>query len=133
MTSAQFYKIIRYVISGGSAAAVTIGTLYICTSKLHIWYLYSSVIAYCFGVCVSFTLQKFWTFSHHSLENIHNEMVLYFLIMIVNLGVNSLLIYFFVDVLKIQYLIAGLLAAGLIAIFSFPVYKKFVFKHQIAI
>jgi putative flippase GtrA len=126
----KYYKIAKYLISGGSAAFVTLLTSYICTSVLHIFYLISSVLAFLAGFCVSFVLQKFWTFSHKSLDQIHKQLGLYLLVGLINLLINVMLMYVFVSIFGIKYLIGQFLASGLIAIISYPVYKKFIFKQS---
>ncbi|MCC2630659.1 MAG: GtrA-like protein [Candidatus Paceibacter sp.] len=127
----KYYKILRYLIAGGSAAFVTLSVSFICTSLLHIWYLLSSVIAFCAGFVVSFILQKFWTFSHRSTEKIHHELALYLMVGLINLAINASLMYIFVDIFHIWYLLGQFIATGLIAIFSFPIYQIFIFKQKL--
>ncbi len=125
----KYYKIFKYLVSGGSAAFVTLLASYIFTSILHIHYLVSSVFAFLAGFAVSFILQKFWTFSHKSLDQIHRQLGLYLLVGLINLCINALLMYIFVGIFHIWYLFGQFLASGLIAIMSYPVYKKFIFKQ----
>jgi putative flippase GtrA len=126
---AKYYKIARYIISGGSAAFVTLSVFYICNSIFHIWYLLASIIAFIAGFCVSFTLQKFWTFSHRSLERVHHEIALYFVVGLINLAINSGLIFIFVDFFHVRPLVGQFLASALIALTSYPIYRIFIFKQ----
>jgi putative flippase GtrA len=129
--SPRFFKLIRYLISGGTAAAVTLSVSFICTSLLKIHYLTSSVIAFSLGLCVSFVLQKFWTFTHHSLHRVKEEAGMYLLVGLFNLCINALLMFFFVEKMHLWYLLGQFLAAGLIAIESYYIYKIVVFKQHL--
>ena len=130
MNQERWYKLLRYLVSGGSAAVVTIGSLYLFKSVFHVWYLTSSIIGYGLGFFVSFTLQKFWTFSHKSLDNIHHEVLLFLSIGLINLGINTFFMYLFVDIAHVHYILSEILVAGLIAVLSFPIYGKIIFKRE---
>jgi len=125
-------KIVRYIISGGSAASVNILFLFLLTHFFGLWYLLSSVIAFMIAFMVSFSLQKFWTFEDASTDAIHKQAGIYFFIITINLLLNTLLMYFFVDFVKIQYILSQIITGGLIACVSFFAYKKFVFKNNIS-
>lgn len=125
-------QIIRYIISGGTAACVDIGFLVLFTEAFGWWYLVSAILAFILAFGVSFGLQKFWTFKDHVTDNMHVQASIYLLVSLVNLGLNTLLMYFFVDLLHMWYVFAQVLTGGLIAILSFFVYKKFIFKNSVA-
>ncbi|MFA6551967.1 MAG: GtrA family protein [Candidatus Paceibacterota bacterium] len=125
-------KIVRYIISGGSAAAVNILFLFLLTHYVGLWYLLSSIIAFMLAFIVSFSLQKFWTFEDISTDAIHKQAGIYFFIITVNLLLNTLLMYFFVDFVKIQYILSQVITGGLIACVSFFAYRKFVFKNSVS-
>jgi putative flippase GtrA len=56
------------------------------------------------------------------------QFLVYFSIAIFNLLLNSLLVYFFTGVLGIWYVGSQVIAAGLIGISSFFLYRAFVFS-----
>lgn len=125
-------KILRYIISGGTAALTDLVALYVFTDILHVWYLLSAIIAFIIAFGVSFSLQKYWTFKDHSNDGIAAQGALYLLISIVNLGINTGLVYLFTDVFGSHYIVSQIIAAGLIAIVSFFVYQKLIFKKALA-
>ncbi len=124
----RYFKIIRYLISGGTAAAISIGLLFVFTHYAHIWYLTSSILSYTIAFLVSFTLQKFWTFRNTSLELWRRQISIYFVIFLANVFLNTLIVYCFVEYGGVHYLTSQIIAAGLIAIASFFLYKHLVFK-----
>ncbi len=122
-------KIIRYLFSGGTAAAVNIGLLFILTHYAGFHYLSSGVIAFCIAVVVSFYMQKKWTFEDHSVEGAHKKFVVFVIVAVTNLCANTALLYLFTDIAGLHYLASQILASGLVAVWSFFIYK-IVFKQQ---
>jgi dolichol-phosphate mannosyltransferase len=118
---------LKYVISGGIAATVDLFSLYVFTDFFHLWYLLSGVFAFLVAFGVSFTLQKFWTFNDRSTNRLKSQMVLYFLITLINLLINTLLMYFFVDFWHLSYLVSQVFAGILVASESLFLYRRFVF------
>ncbi|MFA6459165.1 MAG: GtrA family protein [Candidatus Paceibacterota bacterium] len=128
---AKKMKIARYVISGGTAAVTDLAFLYLFTDILHIWYLVSTVFAFIIAFCVSFTLQKYWTFRDHSSDGVGAQGALYFTVSVINLAVNTGLMYLLTDIFGSHYMISQIIAAGCIAIVSFFVYQKLIFKQSL--
>ena len=120
----------RFIVAGGTAASVDLLVLFIFTDIFKVWYIVSSAIAFLVAFMVSFTLQKYWTFRDHSSERLHAQALVYFVVTGINLVLNTLLMYFFVHFGGIEYLIAQIITGILIAIESYFVYQKFVFKNQ---
>src|SRR3989338_11713432 len=60
------WRPLRYLLSGGTAAAANLTVLFVLVHFFHIWYLEASVLSFIIGMCVSFVLQKFFTFSDFS-------------------------------------------------------------------
>lgn len=127
-TRAKYVKLLRYLISGSTAAAVDIIFLALFTSVFHIWYLFSAILAFLIAFVVSFVLQKFWTFSDRSTDRLKSQMAAYFLITATNLGVNTLLMYLFVDYGHLHYILAQIVTSALVACEGFFVYQIFVFR-----
>ncbi len=67
------YKLIRYLISGGTAATLHLTIVFILTEFTALWYLYATSIAFVIALGVSFSLQKFWTFGSKTLHNMHKQ------------------------------------------------------------
>lgn len=124
------HRILRYVISGLSATSVNIFVIYVATDLLGIWYIMSSVIAFTLGVCVSFCLQKFWTFKNDSVVHIRRQMVLYFVLALFAISLNAIIVYVEVQFLGIQYVLAQIISSAILACINFFIYKKIIFIIQ---
>ena len=123
-----YAQVFRFLLSGGTALGTDLVLLYLFTDIFGIWYLISAVAAFILAFGVSFTLQKYWTFGDHSREGLHMQIGAYFLVAIINLTLNTLLVYIFVEWISLYYILAQILASALIAIESFFIYQSFIFQ-----
>lgn len=123
-------KMARYLVSGGSATLTNLCVLFLLVHFLGMHYLAASVIAFCAGIIVSFTLHKFWTFGNSELSRVHFQLALYLVVAAGNVAANSVLVYIFVEWLALWYLLAQLLASALIAVNSYFIYQAFVFNAR---
>jgi len=73
----RYRQIVKYLISGASAASVTLGGLFVLTHFLGLWYLLSAIISFIAAFFVSFFLQKYWTFCDHDRDFFYGQMALY--------------------------------------------------------
>jgi glycosyltransferase involved in cell wall biosynthesis/putative flippase GtrA len=119
---------VKYLIAGGAAATVELSLLYFFTDILGIWYLISASLAFAVAFFVSFFLQKFWTFRDMEREKMYHQMTLYFALALSNLFINTGLMYLLVDGFKIWYMLAQVIAGGLIACESYLVNVFFIFN-----
>lgn len=127
----QKRKLIVYIISGGTAAVVELGSLYFFKGILGLKLIPAVSLAFILAFCVSFLLQKFWTFEDRSVDQIHKQATKYFIITGTNFFLNLFLMYVLVEILHVWYMLAKFLISGGIAFFSFFVYRMFVFKDEI--
>ena len=101
-----YTRVFRFLFSGGISLGTDLALLYLFTDIFGIWYLTSAVMAFILAFGVSFTLQKFWTFGDHSREDMRMQMGVYFLVAVVNLGLNTFLVYTFVELTSLHYIIS---------------------------
>ena len=116
-------KLARYIMSGGTGAAVDLGLLYLFTDILMVWYLMSSILAFLISYAVSFMMQKYWTFGDMSRDRIEMQVVAYLSVALINLCLNTLLMYAFVDLMHLHYMVSQFMTSILIAIESFLIYR----------
>jgi putative flippase GtrA len=116
-------------MSGGTATAVNLGSLFALTHFFEVWYLYSSIAAFAVSFLVSFSLQKLWTFENTSLETVHLQATKFLTVILVALGINTILIYFFVEYIHTHYLVGQLFSGLFIAVINYFSYKHLVFSE----
>ena len=123
-------RVIKYVIAGGTAAATNIGSLFILVHFFSIYYLVAAVASWTISFCVSFALQKFWTFGSRNLDKAHKELVIYFTVSIASLVVDTYLLYLFVEFLHIHYLISQIVIGLATAVVTYSINKFIIFKKH---
>lgn len=128
----KYARVGRFIISGGTAAVVDLGLLYVLTEYFFLHYLLSAALAFIASFFVSFILQKFWTFEDESVDRVHVQASLSFTIAIFNLGLNTLLMYIFVDIAHLWYMLAQVIVGIMLAFESFFILKLFIFKKRIS-
>ena len=122
-----YLRIVRLIIIGGSSALFNIVLLYVFKSVFGFYYLYAAVLSFTICVIYNFTLQRTWAFKGSS-TGIHGQVALFVGVNLINLGLNTLILYGLVEYLGIQYLIGQAIASILIALESYFVYKKIIFR-----
>jgi putative flippase GtrA len=83
-----------------------------------------------FGGIINFLIGRYWVF-----KNNNGAIILqgkrYVLVWTGNLILNSLLLYFFIKIFKIQYLIAKITTSLLVAVlYNYHLQKGYVFKNK---
>ncbi len=122
-------QLVRYLISGCTAAATNLIALYSLVEFGGLHYLPASVFALSLAIVVSFILHKFFTFRQRGLARTHVQASLYLCVLAFDFALNLAVMWFSVDVLHIPYLIAAILAGAILAVVNYFAYRLFVFKH----
>ena len=128
--NAGIYKLIRYLISGGTAALVNWATFFLLVHITKIYYLYASILAFIVSIGISFMMQKFWTFRDKLTQDIHMQFARYIGVIVFSLILNTFLVYILVEKISVWYLLAQIIATAIIAVINFFAYRHLVFhKH----
>lgn len=123
-------KIIRYIFSGGITAFSVFALLFLLVNKFKVWYLGASIISFCFGILLSFCLQKFFTFKNHSTNSLHIQFSIFVIYNISMLGLNTLLMYIAVDRFGIWYLGSQVSITIFTAFLNYLFFSKVLFKKN---
>ena len=120
---------LRYLLAGGSAGVTDLLVLYILHNILGVYYLTAAVIAFIIAFIQSFTLHKFWTFRSHE-EETHKQVVMYLGTSLFGLGLNTLLMYIFVDHFHVMVILSQIIVGFLVAGCTFFISRNVVFKYN---
>lgn len=129
----NFKRITKYIFAGGIATFSNLTVLFICVNYFKIWYLTSAVISFSCGVIVSYLLQKFFVFENYSKKDIHKQFMNFLIYNLVMLGVNTLLMYLFVNVIGFLYLLAQVIAALITAFLNYNYFRRFIFNENVSV
>lgn len=116
-------RVVRFIVTGSLAAVVNLSVLFVATTYGNIWYLYSAILSFIAAFIVSFLLSKFWAFGNHERAGTEQQLLLHFAVAVVNLSINTGLIYLFVESFGLWYIFAQICAAVLIAFESYFAYR----------
>ncbi|MBT8230478.1 MAG: GtrA family protein [Saprospiraceae bacterium] len=123
-----FESFFKSQLSSFLATAVDFVTLVILTELFGIYYLVSTAIASAFGAIVSFLLGRYWAFKRPE-SFIVAQAFRYAVASGIILMANVAGMYFFTDILSIQYLISKIIVAIITGILiSFPLFRYFVYQ-----
>lgn len=123
-------QILRYLLGGGTAFLVDVGTLYLFKGVIGWPLLISVALAFMCGFSVSFTAQKFWTFGDHSYDTIHKQAGAYFTLTVASFFISLVMMHVLVTIIGVWYILAKILLSILLAILGFFAYKYVIFKKQ---
>ncbi len=123
------HVVVRYIISGGTAAVTDLVLLFILNTIFGVYYLAASVLAFLGAFCVSFTLHKYWTFKSHADET-GKQALKYMLASLFGLCLNTFLMYIFVGHLHIRVILAQIFVQALVACCTFFISRNLVFKYK---
>lgn len=93
---------------------------------LNIHYLFSTLLAFCAGVTVSYLMCVVWVWRGTEATTF-KDMTLFVLIGVVGLLLTLVLMWFFVEILSFNPMLSKLVVAGLVVIWNFGMRKTFVF------
>ena len=112
-------QIIRFLITGTLTASINLTALYLLTEYAGIWYIYSSILAFAVAFSFNFTLQKYWVFQSGEHTKIPRQLPLHLGVALVNLVINTILLYLLVEYVHVWYVLAQAIASAIIAVETF--------------
>ncbi len=123
-------QLFRYGFVGGAAFLVDYGTLFALTEFAGLHYLLSATIAFILGLAVNYLLSISWVFNNGKLSNRLLEFLVFALIGVIGLGLNTLIMYVSTDILGIHYMISKIISTILVFFWNFFARKYILFKAK---
>ena len=120
-------QFIRYFFVGGIAAVVNIGLLFIFTDLCNINYILSNIIAFIFGLIVNYCLSKKMVFTNDNSINKYFEFIMYAVIGVIGLGIDTFMLWIFTDKFKIYYMLSKIISTIITFVWNF-IARKLLYK-----
>lgn len=112
------YKIfVKYCIVGGTAAIVDFGLLFGLTEFFGVYYLYSATVSFVLSALTNYTLNRRWTFRSDGKKR--RQIPIFFAVATMGLAINNSIMYVGVEKLGLWYMLAKVLATGIVLIWNF--------------
>ena len=118
----QFF---RYIFVGGFAAAMNIGTLFILKEFLKIHYLVANIAGFLIGLLTNYIFSKILVFAEEKTSNNILEFILYAIIGIIGLGLDTLFMWGFTEKIGMHNMLSKIVSTGLVFIWNFLGRKGF--------
>lgn len=129
-TDNTFIQMFRYAIVGWAIFAIDVSLLYILTEFANVYYLLSATIAFAIALAIDYIITVKWVFSVRSLESQKLEILIFAIIGITGLFLNTLFIWFFTEVANIHYLFSKIISSFLIYLWNFSGRKIILFSKR---
>ena len=120
----------KYFIVGGSCTVFDFTMLFGFTHFLHINYLISSIFSFTISAVVNYYLCVTWVFDFRSVEKRHREFFYYLALSVLGLGLSTLLIWTFTELVGLYYMISKLIATFITYWVNFGTRKYFLHTHK---
>lgn len=119
-TKLQFF---RYIFVGGIAAVVNILALYVFTDIFKVYYLLSNIVGFILGLIVNYVLSKWLIFSDKKNINKLFEFLIYSIIGIIGLGLDTTFMWIATSIYGIYYLLSKIFSTFIVFIWNFSARK----------
>jgi putative flippase GtrA len=127
----QRKSIVKFIIIGFSVGALDLISLYIFHGLFRIEIVRATSLAFLVSFTLSFSLQKFYTFSNNHLTQrvFSRQIALYLAVNFININLNGAAMFFMVKHFHVWYLLSQLIVSSLIGLVSFVSYKFVIFRQ----
>ena len=120
-------QIFKFGIVGGIAFIIDYTLLYILTEYIGIHYLISSIISFTISVIFNYILSVKWVFNVKRKQGTR-EFIIFIILSLIGLLINSLIMYLMVDICNIYYMISKLISTFIVMVYNFITRKIFIEK-----
>ena len=120
-------QIFRFTLIGGIAFLIDSTILFILTDYVGVHYLISSMISFTVSVIFNYIMSILWVFDVNKKQT-RRDIVIFFILSLIGLGINQLRMYISVDLMNIYYMISKVISTALVMVYNFITRKKFVEK-----
>ena len=123
MTRERMLEIVRFCFVGGVSFLMDYGLLFVLTEFVGLYYLYSSAMSFGVAVVFNYWLCVIYVFKGAKKQTTR-QAIIFFGTGVIGLGLNQLCMWFFVDVVKLHYMLAKIFATAIVTIWNYVTKRK---------
>lgn len=120
-----FQQMLKFLVVGGSAFFIDYGIMILLTEKFQVYYLLSSGISFSVSVIYNYFLSILWVFDVGQNRKKGQEFVVFIILSVIGLGLNQILMWVLVDFIGLFYMLAKIIATGIVMVYNFVTRKLF--------
>jgi len=127
----NYKRLYRFLISGGSAAVAEYSLFVLITYIVPtVSVVIPQTISFMTGFIISFLLNKKWVFGNTINRNLKVLIIKYSSLALINLLLGNFLVWIFVEVAQINVLFAKIIVMGMIALWNYVIFSRFIFTTK---
>lgn len=128
----KYEEVIKYLFFGVLTTVISIVSYGLFAKVFHIHYLVSNILSWILAVLFAFITNKIYVFKSQTKDKkeVTNEMFQFFVFRLVSLGIEMIIMYAFVDMLKINDMVTKIVAQLIVIVLNYVFSKVFVFKNK---
>lgn len=113
----RFWEVFRFLLVGGGCFLLEYGLLFALTEYGGLNPLVSAPIAFTVSLVVNYILCVYVVF--HAEQQSKKQMALFVLTSIIGLGINQVVMWFFIDIIGIWYMFAKVVASAVVMVWNY--------------
>jgi putative flippase GtrA len=125
-TSETLIQLVKSLFVGGVATLADMGVLYLLEPNLG--YILASIISFTIGLVINYIITSLWVFNKSSIKDKRIEFIIFTVIALAGLGLNTLFMWLFTDILKFYFLVSKAFATIIVYGFNFSARKIIIYK-----
>jgi putative flippase GtrA len=118
----------RFVVAGLATALLDYGVLYVLAAQAGIGYFVSAAVGFVVGSACNYVISIHWIFIPGRYAQ-RVEFTFFMVTSVIGLIINQIVMWFFVEIMTINYLFAKAFAITIVATWNFTAKKKLVFVN----
>lgn len=118
-------QFLRFAAVGLTAFAIDFGVLWLLNYPLGVNYLVANVISFTLSTVFNYFASVRWVFDVSDGRSKTKDFVVFVVLSIIGLGLNSLCMYLLVDVAKLEVMLSKILATAIVTMYNFVTRKKY--------
>ena len=118
-------QFLRFAAVGLTAFAIDFGVLWLLNYPLGVNYLVANVISFTLSVIFNYFASVRWVFDVSDGRSKTKDFVVFVVLSIIGLGLNSLCMYLLVDIAKLEVMLSKILATAIVTMYNFVTRKKY--------
>lgn len=125
-----FRQATKYFVVGGFCTIIDIYLLFTLTNFFGLNYVISSIISFMSGTILNYYLCTLWIFKVRIIENRYHEFTYYLIITGIALGINTLIIWGFTEILGLYFIFSKIFATIFTYCWNFLARKYFLHTNH---
>lgn len=125
--SEESIKVIKFLITGGTAAFVEFVLFYILHGVYGVNPLVSQTISFLVGFVISFVVNKLWVFG--STGNTKHELLKYCVLAVINIILSNIVVYLLLS-LGVVFWMTKIIVMAMVATWNYLLFQKIIFTSK---